>query len=95
MEAAEFSVPPSLAELAAGGEEAAVKHVTDVEALSADEVEDLVERACPGRPLRARRIASLTRPARARAGVASALCENEATCVTEQEQLDDIYSLVR
>jgi hypothetical protein len=50
MEAAEFSVPPTLAELAAGGEDAAVvKRVTDVEALCGEEVEDLVERACPRR----------------------------------------------
>ncbi len=99
MEAAEFSVPPTLAELAAGGEDAAVvKRVTDVEALCGEEVEDLLERACPRparRPAARARTAPLTRPRRARAGVASALCENEATCVTEQEQLDDIFSLVR
>ncbi len=89
MEAAEFTVPSSLAELAA-----VVKARTDVEALSPDEVDELVERASrrrPRAPLRALR--RLTRAAAA--GVSAALCENEPTCVTEQALVDDLFSLVR
>ena len=50
----EFVVPPSLADLASASEGVAVRQRTDVEALSPEDVDSLVERARSARPRVAR-----------------------------------------